>query len=79
MEQVLRACTLWLWLDQRFPGVFGFVDEVQAQRERLNDSIASQLRARRPLWQARGRGGGRGGGDGGRGPGGPGGPRGRRP
>lgn len=70
MEQVLRACTLWLWLDQRFPGVFGFVDEVQAQRERLNDAIANQLRARRPLWQARGRGG----------PGGSpgGGPRGRR-
>jgi len=60
MEQTLRACTLWLWLDQRFPGVFGFVDEVQAQRERLNDSIANQLRARRPLWQAR---------TGGRGPG----------
>jgi len=51
---VLRACTLWLWLDQRFPNVFGYVDEVQAQRERLNDGIASQLRARRPLWQARG-------------------------
>ena len=32
----------------------GYVDEVQAQRERLNDGIASQLRARRPLWQARG-------------------------
>jgi ATP-dependent RNA helicase SUPV3L1/SUV3 len=31
---------------------------VQAQRERLNDGIASQLRARRPLWQARGRPGG---------------------
>ena len=53
MEQALRACTLWLWLDQRFPGVFGFVDEVVALRERLNDGIAGQLRARRPLWQAR--------------------------
>ncbi len=65
MEQVLRACTLWLWLDQRFPGVFGHVEEVQAQRERLNDGIANQLRARRPLWQARGRPGG---GDRGQGP-----------
>ena len=53
MEQALRACTLWLWLDQRFPGVFGYVDEVVALRERLNDGIAGQLRARRPLWQAR--------------------------
>ncbi|MBL8350915.1 MAG: helicase [Burkholderiaceae bacterium] len=53
MEQALRACTLWLWLDQRFPGVFGFVDEVVALRERLNDGIAGQLRARRPLWQVR--------------------------
>ncbi len=68
MEQVLRACTLWLWLDQRFPGIYGWVDEVQALREQLNDAIANQLRARRPLWQARGQGGG------GRGAG----PRGRR-
>jgi ATP-dependent RNA helicase SUPV3L1/SUV3 len=62
MEQVLRACTLWLWLDQRFPGIYGWVDAVQDLRERLNDAIAQQLRARRPLWQARaqgGRGGGR--------------------
>jgi len=62
MEQALRACTLWLWLDQRFPGIFGFVNEVQALRERLNDGIAGQLRARRPLWLVRqGRPGGRGG------------------
>ena len=53
MEQALRACTLWLWLDQRFPGVFGYLDEVVALRERLNDGIAGQLRARRPLWQVR--------------------------
>ncbi len=53
MEQALRACTLWLWLDQRFPGVFGHLDAVVALRERLNDGIAGQLRARRPLWQAR--------------------------
>jgi len=71
MEQALRACTLWLWLDQRFPGIFGFVEEVVALRERLNDGIAGQLRARRPLWQARqGRPGARGAGRGG--------PRGRR-
>ena len=62
MEQALRACTLWLWLDQRFPGVFGYLDEVVALRERLNDGIAGQLRARRPLWQVRqGRPGGAGG------------------
>jgi len=60
MEQALRGCTLWLWLDQRFPGVYGYVEEVVALRERLNDGIASQLRARRPLWEAR---------QGGRGPG----------
>jgi len=49
--------------------VFGYVDEVIALRERLNDGIAGQLRARRPLWQARpgrqGRPGGGGGGGGG--------------
>jgi len=75
MEQALRACTLWLWLDQRFPNIFGYVDEVLALRDRLNDGIAGQLRARRPLWQARhGRPG-----DGARGrPGQSGGPRGRR-
>ena len=80
MEQALRACTLWLWLDQRFPGVFGFVDEVVALRERLNDGIAGQLRARRPLWQARqGRpGGARGGPRGGQNGGQSGGPRGAR-
>jgi ATP-dependent RNA helicase SUPV3L1/SUV3 len=78
MEQALRACTLWLWLDQRFPNVFGYVDQVVALRERLNDGIAGQLRARRPLWQARQ---GRSGGGPGGGPGaaaGRGGPRGRR-
>jgi ATP-dependent RNA helicase SUPV3L1/SUV3 len=53
MEQALRACTLWLWLDQRFENVFGYVDEVVALRERLNDGIAGQLRARRPLWETR--------------------------
>jgi ATP-dependent RNA helicase SUPV3L1/SUV3 len=56
MEQVLRACTLWLWLDQRFPNVFGYVDEVQALRERLNDGIERQLKGKRPLAQVRTRG-----------------------
>jgi ATP-dependent RNA helicase SUPV3L1/SUV3 len=54
MEQGLRACTLWLWLDLRFPGVFGQVDEVQALRAELNEGIERQLKGKRPLWQARG-------------------------
>ncbi len=73
MEQALRACTLWLWLDQRFPGVFGYLEQVVALRERLNDGIAGQLRARRPLWQVREGGRGRLGGGGGHGGGGGGG------
>lgn len=63
MEQTLRACTLWLWLDLRFPGIFGHVDDVQDLRSRLNDGIERQLKAKKPLWQARGGrpgGGGRG-------------------
>ena len=39
MEQALRTCTLWLWLDLRFPGVYGEVDEVMDLRSRLNDGI----------------------------------------
>ena len=23
MEKALRSCTLWLWLDLRFPGTYG--------------------------------------------------------
>ncbi|MBQ0959361.1 helicase [Ideonella sp. 4Y11] len=53
MEQALRACTLWLWLDLRFPGVYGHLDEVLGLREVLNDGIERQLKAKRPLWQAR--------------------------
>lgn len=53
MEQVLRACTLWLWLDLRFPGVFGHVDAVVELRSRLNDGIERQLKGRKPLWQMR--------------------------
>jgi ATP-dependent RNA helicase SUPV3L1/SUV3 len=53
MEQALRACTLWLWLDQRFPGVYDQIDEVLDLRGLLNDGIERQLKAQRPLWQAR--------------------------
>jgi ATP-dependent RNA helicase SUPV3L1/SUV3 len=53
MEQALRSCSLWLWLDLRFPGVFGFVDEVQGMREVLNDGIERQLQGQRPLAQMR--------------------------
>jgi len=54
MEQALRACTLWLWLDLRFPDVFGHVDEVVDLRGRLNDGIERHLKGKKPLWQMRG-------------------------
>jgi hypothetical protein len=54
MEQALRACTLWLWLDLRFPGVYGHVDEVVALRSQLNDGIERQLKGKRPLAQPSG-------------------------
>jgi ATP-dependent RNA helicase SUPV3L1/SUV3 len=53
MEQALRACTLWLWLDLRFPGVYGHVEEVVDLRSRLNDGIERQLKGKRPLAQMR--------------------------
>ena len=53
MEMALRACTLWLWLDLRFPGVYGHVEEVQALRSALNDGIERQLGGKRPLAQMR--------------------------
>ena len=53
MEQALRACTLWLWLDLRFEGVYGHVDEVIALRSSLNDGIERQLQGKRPLAQVR--------------------------
>jgi ATP-dependent RNA helicase SUPV3L1/SUV3 len=56
MEQALRSCTLWLWLDLRFPGVFGHVDEVVELRNQLNDGIERQLKGKRPLAQVRTRG-----------------------
>lgn len=55
MEQALRICTLWLWLDLRFPGVYGHVEAVIDLRGRLNDGIERQLKGKRPLWQRRGR------------------------
>jgi ATP-dependent RNA helicase SUPV3L1/SUV3 len=59
MEQALRACTLWLWLDLRFPDVYGRVDDVHALRGVLNDGIERQLKGKRPLVQERHRHGGR--------------------
>ena len=53
MEQALRACTLWLWLDLRFPGVYGHVDAVVGLRSELNDGIERQLKGKRPLAQRR--------------------------
>jgi ATP-dependent RNA helicase SUPV3L1/SUV3 len=53
MEQALRACSLWLWLDLRFPGVYGHVEAVHALRDALNDGIERQLKGKRPLAQVR--------------------------
>jgi ATP-dependent RNA helicase SUPV3L1/SUV3 len=53
MEQALRGCSLWLWLDLRFPGVYGEVDAVQDLRSRLNDGIERHLKGKKPLWQRR--------------------------
>jgi ATP-dependent RNA helicase SUPV3L1/SUV3 len=53
MEQALRGCTLWLWLDLRFPGVYGRVADVLALREQLNDGIERQLKGKRPLAMVR--------------------------
>ena len=53
MEQALRSCTLWLWLDLRFPGVYGLVDSVTDLRRRLNDGIERHLKGKRPLGQSR--------------------------
>ena len=55
MEQALRACTLWLWLDLRFPGAYGHVKSVMALRSQLNDGIERQLKGKRPLAQMRSR------------------------
>ena len=55
MEQALRACTLWLWLDLRFPGAYGHLEEVIELRSQLNDGIERQLKGKRPLAQVRSR------------------------
>ena len=52
MEQALRSCTLWLWLDLRFPGVYGQVAEVVDLRSRLNDGIERHLKGKKPLWRS---------------------------
>jgi len=59
MERALRASTTWLWLDLRFPGVYGHLEAVHALRATLSDGIARQLKGARPLAQPpnRGRGG----------------------
>jgi ATP-dependent RNA helicase SUPV3L1/SUV3 len=54
MEQALRSCTLWLWLDLRFPEIYGHVAEVVDLRERLNEGIERHLKGKKPLWQTRG-------------------------
>ena len=54
MEQALRSCTLWLWLDLRFPGVYGSVEAVVDLRSRLNNGIEHHLKGKKPLWQTRG-------------------------
>jgi ATP-dependent RNA helicase SUPV3L1/SUV3 len=56
MEHALRACTLWLWLDLRFEGVYGHLEAVTDLRRRLNDGIERQLKGQRPLAQVRMRG-----------------------
>ena len=53
MEQALRLCSLWLWLDLRFEGAYGHVEAVATLRDELNRGIERQLKSRRPLWQAR--------------------------
>jgi ATP-dependent RNA helicase SUPV3L1/SUV3 len=55
MEQALKACSLWLWLDLRFPGVYGRLDEVLTLRSELNEGIERQLKGKRPLAQRRSR------------------------
>ncbi|MFL6627490.1 MAG: helicase-related protein [Vitreoscilla sp.] len=54
MEKALRSCTLWLWLDLRFPGTYGHLEEVIDLRSRLNEGIERHLKGKKPLWQQRG-------------------------
>ena len=59
MEQALRSCTLWRWLDLRFPGVYGHLAEVVDLRGRLNDGIERHLKGKKPLAMVRHNRGGR--------------------
>jgi ATP-dependent RNA helicase SUPV3L1/SUV3 len=54
--RALRASTTWLWLDLRFPGVYGHLEAVHALRATLSDGIARQLKGARPLAQRPNRG-----------------------
>ncbi len=45
MEQALRSCTLWLWLDLRFPGVYGHVEAV-LDAARASSTTASSASSR---------------------------------
>lgn len=49
MEQALRLCTLWLWLDLRFAGVYGHLEAVLELRDELNRGIERKLRSKKPL------------------------------
>jgi ATP-dependent RNA helicase SUPV3L1/SUV3 len=42
-----------LWLDLRFPGAYGHVEDVLALRDDLNDGIERQLKGKKPLAQLR--------------------------
>jgi ATP-dependent RNA helicase SUPV3L1/SUV3 len=55
MEKALRSCTLWLWLDLRFPNIYGHLEAVIDLRERLNEGIERHLKGKKPLWQRGGR------------------------
>ena len=55
MEKALRSCTLWLWLDLRFPGIYGHIEAVIDLRERLNEGIERHLKGKKPLSQRSGR------------------------
>jgi ATP-dependent RNA helicase SUPV3L1/SUV3 len=52
-EEALRAITLWLWLDLRFPGCYGLQQEVTALRWQLAQGIERHLQAERPLARPR--------------------------
>ena len=68
LEKALRACTLWLFLDMRFPKAYGLTIEVIALRDELSRRMSALLEGERPLADGASLRGGRGGrGDRGRG------------